>query len=96
MHIDVLKMRTKCARCGQVVHWAKECVNEPDDRPRMKRQTVGAHLVPTAPPAAQPRPHAQPAQAASSSGDGPARKRRAPDSGLGDDDLFEEDEVYRD
>ena len=32
MHIDVLKLRTKCARCGQVCHCARECVNAPDAR----------------------------------------------------------------
>ena len=32
VHIDVLKLRTKCARCGQVGHWARECVNPPDAR----------------------------------------------------------------
>eukprot|EP00913_Durusdinium_trenchii_P000489 g447.t1 len=32
VHVDLLKLRTKCARCGQVGHWAKECINEPDAR----------------------------------------------------------------
>lgn len=32
VHVDLLKLRTKCARCGQVGHWARECQNEPDAR----------------------------------------------------------------
>ena len=32
VHIDLLRLRTKCARCGQLGHWARECVNEPDSR----------------------------------------------------------------
>ena len=30
IHVSMLKLRTKCARCGQVGHWAAECNNPPD------------------------------------------------------------------
>eukprot|EP00434_Breviolum_minutum_P004449 symbB.v1.2.003922.t1/scaffold210.1/size302740/13 len=32
IRVEELKLRTRCGRCGQVGHWAKECVNEPDER----------------------------------------------------------------
>ncbi|CAE7216976.1 GIP [Symbiodinium sp. CCMP2592] len=30
IHISMLKLRTKCAKCGQIGHWAAECTNQPD------------------------------------------------------------------
>ena len=32
VRVEELKLRTRCGRCGQVGHWAKECVNEPDEK----------------------------------------------------------------
>ncbi len=40
VHIDTIKLRTRCARCGCVGHWAKECTNEPDARGRQKQENM--------------------------------------------------------
>lgn len=40
VHIDTIKLRTRCARCGCIGHWAKECTNEPDARGRQKQENM--------------------------------------------------------
>ena len=46
VHVEMLKLRTKCARCGQIGHWAKECRNPQDSYARSKqdasRSTAGS------------------------------------------------------
>ena len=32
IHIEQLKLRSRCARCGTVGHWARECKSPPDER----------------------------------------------------------------
>ena len=40
-----LKKNSRCARCGQKGHWARECTNPPDDYHKRKHGTSKGHLV---------------------------------------------------
>ena len=39
-----LMSRTKCARCGQVGHWARTCTNPPDERGKRRQGAVSSTL----------------------------------------------------
>lgn len=41
VHVDMLKLRTRCAKCGIIGHWAKECTNEPNARGRQREAMSG-------------------------------------------------------
>ena len=36
VHIETLKLRTKCAKCGVIGHWARECTSSPDEFARQR------------------------------------------------------------
>lgn len=45
VHVDMLKLRTKCARCGQIGHWTKECTGVPDAYARGKAESSKSRHV---------------------------------------------------
>ena len=48
IHISMLKLRTKCAKCGQVGHWAAECSNQPDGYRKSGGTTTSSQSPPVA------------------------------------------------
>ena len=47
VHVEALKLRTRCARCGVVGHWAKECTNPPDDYAKQRQTGSSTGSSPT-------------------------------------------------
>eukprot|EP00435_Cladocopium_sp_Y103_P001618 s5475_g1.t1 len=41
IHIESLKLRTRCAKCGSIGHWARECTNPPDEHARNRAAAGG-------------------------------------------------------
>lgn len=42
VHVESLKLRTRCARCGVIGHWAKECQGVPDEYARQRQASQSA------------------------------------------------------
>ncbi len=49
VHIEQLKLRTRCARCGTVGHWARECRLPPDEKGKQHLSSASSATSKAAP-----------------------------------------------
>ena len=47
VHVEMLKLRTRCAKCGKVGHWARECRGEMDEVAKNKARLASSSGSPS-------------------------------------------------